>query len=193
MLPGRGPDTALLLMDLQQGIIDDYGGSPELMSAIQRAIRAARSSDMTVIYVRLLFRRGYPEIADSNPVFSAIRRSGRFTEGNEAVTIPAAIAPEQNDVVVTKKRISAFAGSDLEYVLRSRSIRNLVLSGVTTSGVVLSTFRQASDLDFQSVILRDGCADPDADVHRVLLDKVFPRHADVLTVDEWIGRIGVTT
>jgi nicotinamidase-related amidase len=86
--------------------------------------------------------------------------------------------------------VSAFAGSDLEMVLRSLGVDSLVLSGIATSGVVLSTLRQAADLDYELTVLRDGCADTDPEVHRVLLDKVFPRQAAVVTIGEWTGQIG---
>ena len=89
---------------------------------------------------------------------------------------------------MTKRRVSAFAGSDLDMILRSSEVDELVLCGISTSGVVLSTLRQAADLDYQLVVLQDGCADPDPEVHRVLLEKVFPRQADVMTVDDWILR-----
>jgi nicotinamidase-related amidase len=87
--------------------------------------------------------------------------------------------------VITKRRISAFAGSDLEVILRSREIDHLVLTGVATSGVVLSTLRQAADLDYRLTVLADGCYDPDPEVHRILTEKVFPRQADVTTIDDW--------
>jgi nicotinamidase-related amidase len=51
--------------------------------------------------------------------------------------------------------------------------------------VVLSTLRQAADLDYGLVVLADGCLDTDPEVHRVLTEKVFPRQADVLSVAEW--------
>jgi nicotinamidase-related amidase len=92
--------------------------------------------------------------------------------------------------VITKKRVSAFAGSDLDLVLRSGGIEHLVLTGVATSGVVLSTLRQAADLDFRITVLADGCADSDEEVHRVLTEKVFPRQAEVLTIDEWTRSLG---
>ncbi len=69
-------------------------------------------------------------------------------------------------------------------------VQTLVLAGIATSGVVLSTLRQAADLDYGLVVLRDGCADADEEVHRVLLDKVFPRQADVVAVDEWVAGMG---
>jgi nicotinamidase-related amidase len=56
---------------------------------------------------------------------------------------------------------------------------------------VLSTLRQAADLDFGLTVLEDGCADADPEVHRVLMEKVFPRQASVRTAAEWIdGRPG---
>ena len=81
--------------------------------------------------------------------------------------------------------MSAFSGGDLDVVLRARAIDSLVLTGIATSGVVLSTLRQAADLDFALTVLSDGCADPDDEVHRVLIEKVFPSQAQVMTVREW--------
>ena len=64
-------------------------------------------------------------------------------------------------------------------------IQHLVLSGFATSGVVLSTLREAADKDYVLTVLEDGCADRDPEVHRVLTTKIFPRQANVVTVEEW--------
>ena len=53
-----------------------------------------------------------------------------------------------------------------------------------------STLRQAADLDYRLVVLADACLDADPEVHRVLIEKVFPRQADVPTVDEWAAQAG---
>jgi nicotinamidase-related amidase len=90
---------------------------------------------------------------------------------------------------VTKLRVSAFAGSDLDVVLRADGIDTLVLTGIATSGVVLSTLRQAADLDYQLVVLEDGCLDADLEVHRVLMGKVFPRQAEVTSIDAWVATL----
>jgi nicotinamidase-related amidase len=82
--------------------------------------------------------------------------------------------------------VSAFSGSDLDVVLRSLDVDSLVLTGIATSGVVLSTLRQAADLDFGLTVLSDLCADNDPEVHRILMDKVFPRQAAVITATEWV-------
>jgi nicotinamidase-related amidase len=88
---------------------------------------------------------------------------------------------------VTKLRVSAFAGSDLAVVLRSGGTAHLVLAGIATSGVVLSTLRQAADLDYRLTVLADGCLDGDPEVHRVLMDKVFPRQAEITTIADWVA------
>ena len=95
------------------------------------------------------------------------------------------VTPEPGDIVVTKRRVSAFAGSDLDVVLRAGGIDHLVLTGIATSGVVLSTLREAADRDLTLTVLADACLDSDPEVHRVLTEKVFPMQAEVTTVAEW--------
>jgi nicotinamidase-related amidase len=92
-------------------------------------------------------------------------------------------------VTVHKLRVSAFAGSGLEVVLRAQGIEHLVLAGIATSGVVLSTLRQAADLDYRLTVLSDGCLDGDPEVHRVLLEKVFPRQAEVTAIADWAASL----
>jgi nicotinamidase-related amidase len=99
------------------------------------------------------------------------------------------VAPLAGEITVTKRRVSAFAGSDLDVVLRSLGVDSLVLTGIATSGVVLSTLRQAADLDFKITVLHDGCADSDDEVHRVLTQKVFPRQASVVSAGEWCALV----
>jgi len=99
--------------------------------------------------------------------------------------VHASVAPLGHEVVICKKRVSAFAGSDLEVVLRAYDLQHLVLTGIATSGVVLSTLREAADKDFKITVLADACADRDEEVHRVLTTKIFPRQAEVMQVKEW--------
>jgi len=85
--------------------------------------------------------------------------------------------------------VSHLTLTDRDVVLRSLDVDELVLTGIATSGVVLSTLRYAADQDFQLAILRDACADGDPEVHRVLVEKVFPRQAEVLMTGDWIQRL----
>jgi nicotinamidase-related amidase len=138
------------------------------------------------------FRAGYPEVSKRNKSFGAISGTGRFTEGDPGSAIHPAVAPDSADIIVTKRRVSAFAGSDLEVVLRAGGIDHLVLAGIATSGVVLSTLRQAADLDYQLTVLAEGCLDADPEVHRVLMEKVFPRQADVVGIADWTASLART-
>ena len=172
--------TALLVMDVQAGIVNRLAQASDILTPISRAIAAARAASLPVIYVVVGFRPGYPEVSPRNKSFSTFKE--RPLPDTE---IPAAIAPQPTDIVVTKRRVSAFSGSDLELVLRAQGIAHLVLCGISTSGVVLSTLREAADKDYELMVLADGCLDPDEEVQRVLLSKVFPRQADVVRVAEW--------
>ncbi len=108
-------------------------------------------------------------------------------ETSSNTQIWAGVGPRENELVVVKRRVSAFAGSGLELLLRSLDIEHLTLTGISTSGVVLSTLRQAADLDYRLLVLSDACVDDDPWVHRVLMEKVFPRQAEVMTVREWFA------
>jgi nicotinamidase-related amidase len=181
--------TVLLVMDVQRGVVERFADDPGYLPRLQRAVTAAHASGIPVVYVTVGFRPGHPEISARNQTFSAVAAAGRFADGDPAAEIHPAIAPEPGDLVVTKRRVSAFTGSDLDVLLRGLGAGTLVLTGIATSGVVLSTLRQAADLDYRLVVLADGCLDADPEVHQVLTGKVFPRQADVLTVDEWESRL----
>ncbi len=177
--------SALLVMDVQNGIVERYTEKPEVMAPFQRAVNTARRAGIPVIFVRVAFRDGYPEVSAMNKSSSAIVGRGGMTISEFSTQIHDSVAPRPDELVVTKLRVSAFAGSDLEVILRSRWINTLVLTGIATSGVVLSTLREAADKDYGLIVLSDACLDTDPEVHRVLVEKLFPRQADVLTVDEW--------
>jgi nicotinamidase-related amidase len=184
--------TALLVMDVQQGIVDRFGGDEGYLPRLAAAAQAARDAGIRVVYVTVAFRGGYPEVSERNKSFAAIAGTGRFADGDPGAAIHPAVAPAVGDIIVTKRRVSAFAGSDLEVVLRAGGTDSLVLAGIATSGVVLSTLRQAADLDYRLIVLADGCLDADPEVHRVLLEKVFPRQADVLRIADWTASLATT-
>jgi non-ribosomal peptide synthetase component F len=79
---------------------------------------------------------------------------------------------------------------EIETVLRAHNVTHLVLLGIATSGVVLSTVRWAADADYELTVVEDGCADADAEVHRVLTQKVFPRQAAVVSAQDVIQALG---
>jgi nicotinamidase-related amidase len=172
-------------MDFQPGIIDRMPDSAALLARAESVVRAARSHSVPVIHVVVGFRPGLPEVSDQNQSFSALKQHAPafIIEPRPLIT------PEGGEVVVTKRRVSAFTGSDLEVVLRAGEIRHLVLCGIATSGVVLSTVREAADKDYRMTVLADVCADPDVELNSVLIDKVLSRQAHVTTVAEWVASL----
>jgi len=190
-MPGTsGSRPVLLLMDFQHGVVERLGSS-SVIDAADRAVKAARAAGIPVMFVRVAFRPGYPEIAAANTTFSAItaQAGDAYTLDHPATQVHASLAPLDTEPVIVKRRVSAFSGSDLDVLLRAASADTLVLAGIATSGVVLSTVRQAADLDYRLVVLSDACEDRDPEVHRVLTEKIFPRQALVTTTGEWIASL----
>ncbi|MBZ4322888.1 cysteine hydrolase family protein [Streptomyces huiliensis] len=178
--------SALLVMDVQQAIVDTVVDDPAYLPRLRRAIDGARDADLPVVYVVIALRPGFPEVGSHNRPLSAIKQAGLYVEGAPGTEIHPEVAPRPGDVVVTKRRASAFSGSDLDMVLRARGIDGLVLTGIATSAVVLSTLCQANDLDFGLTVLPDACVDPDPELHRALVERLFPQWADVVAVDDWL-------
>ena len=100
------------------------------------------------------------------------------------------VAPQDGDISVRKVRVGAFSTTDLDAQLRERAIDTLILAGISTSGVVLSTVRDASDRDYRVLVLADATADREPDVHAFLTERIFPRQADVITVAELEALLG---
>lgn len=183
--------TALLAMDFQTLIVDGYATDKEpLLSRTARLLQAARATQIMIVYVVVGFRPGYPEVSDRNMSFRTVKETGRFTASDANVAIHPALAPVAGDTIVTKHRAGAFFGTDLEMILRANGIDTLLLTGVATSGVVLSTLRYAADSDYRLLVVKDCCSDKDAEVHRVLTEQVFPRQATVASAEEVIDMLG---
>ncbi|OON83033.1 cysteine hydrolase family protein [Streptomyces tsukubensis] len=174
--------TALLLMDLQSNhlshVPDDY-----LPRAV-RALGTARAAGVPVIHVALQLRHGHTDAHPRNKIFGAVP-SHLYTADDPGAAIHPDVAPVDGEIVVHKNRVSAFAGNDLPQILAAQDIDHLVLGGISTSGVVLSTALRAFDLDYRVTVLSDVCADPSPTLHATLLDELFAKRVEVSTVDEW--------
>lgn len=174
-------NQVLLVMDVQAGTLSRLQNADAYLKSVEAAVRQAHDRKVPVIYVVVGFRPGFPEVSPDNQSFSALKNTPNSGLENPTPALPV----DPDDVVVIKRRVSAFTGSDLEVVLRARHLYHLVLTGIATSGVVLSTVREAADKDYKLTVLADLCADFDPEVHTVLTQKVFPRQASVITAKEW--------
>jgi nicotinamidase-related amidase len=187
------PHTALLAMDCQAGIVSIYAKpQEEFVARAAQVLRAARTAGMAVIHVQVGFRPGLPEVSGRNKFFASIKSNPQHQSlfQGAAGAIHPALGPEANDMVVTKHRVSAFAGTDLEMLLRAKEIETLVMFGIATSGVVLSTLLEAGDADYRAVVIEDCCADLDGELHNVLLTRLFSKRAEVLTAADFVKQLG---
>ena len=180
--------TVVLALDCQTGVISVYAKPQgDFLTRVSNVLNAARAAGMAVIHVQVRFRPGLPEVSDRNKLLGAIKASKphqEFFQGSSGAIHPA-LGPEPTDIIVTKHRVSAFVGTDLEMLLRANEIETIILFGIATSGVVLSTLLQASDADYRLVVIADCCADLDMELHRTLLERFFPTRAEVITTEEF--------
>jgi nicotinamidase-related amidase len=179
--------AAVLSMDLQTAIVSIYTkGQEDFLPRVAALLSTARERALKIIHVQVGFRPGLPEISSRNALFSAIKSNPQWQqifEGPSGAIHPA-VAPQGDEIVVTKHRISAFAGTDLDMILRASEIDTLVLLGIATSGVVLSTLLNAIDADYRVIVVEDCCFDQDPEVHACLTEKIFPRLATVVPAGE---------
>jgi nicotinamidase-related amidase len=183
--PITATHTALLLMDFQPAILAGISDKETLLARAHAALSWARSTNVQVVHVRVAFTPDdFTAIPIHNKAFTAVASNKFLADGSPECAIHESIDVQKDDIVVRKTRFGAFSTTDLDSALRSQGIDTLVVAGISTSGVVLSTLRHAADEDFRLYILADATADPDPEVHRVLTEKVFPHQADVINTDD---------
>lgn len=178
--------TALLVMDYQPGIVGRLPDPDGQLALAREAIDLFRGAGAHVGYVRVAFAdsdlEGIPETSRMGALGKA---AGDALHADSPDTqIHDDVAPQEGDIVVRKVRVGAFSTTDLAEQLAERGADTIVLAGISTSGVVLSTVRDGHDRDFRVLVLSDASADPDQEVHEFLTERIFPRQAEVLTLDE---------
>jgi nicotinamidase-related amidase len=169
-------------MDYQAGILGRLGEAGPLLSCAADAVAVVRGRGGTIGYVRVAFDDADYDAVPPHSRFASIGQE--MHSDSPATAVHDAVAPEPGDITVRKTRVGAFSTTDLDQQLRDRGITTLILAGISTSGVVLSTVRDAADRDYQVFVLADACADPVAGVHEFLTEKIFPRQAHVITSAE---------
>jgi len=177
--------TALLVMDYQNGIVAQLSDGESLLERVTSAVDNVRARGGRIGWVRVAFTQADLAAIPERSVFAAMTggpRQPALDVDAPDTQIHARLNPQPGDVGVRKTRVGAFSTTDLDHQLRAGEITTLILAGISTSGVVLTTVREAMDLDYQIVVLRDACADRDQNTHAFLTDKLFAAHTFVTTV-----------
>lgn len=175
----------MLTLDLQKGMLAMGVGCETVIPPASRLAEFARRQGYFLIHVGLGFSEEYPEVPDFESPFLRAKQNGLFVKGSPSAVFHEAII-KPGDLTVYKQRISAFSENELNLVLRTRGIENLVLFGISTSGIVLATVTRAFDLDFRLTVIEDACFDPDAEIHRVLTQKIFTKRGRVDTAKQFM-------
>ncbi|GIG69695.1 cysteine hydrolase family protein [Phytomonospora endophytica] len=173
--------TALLVLDFQPAILAALPDTEGLISRVAAAVAGTRADGGTIAHVRVAFTEAdWAAVPAANKAFTVLADRRLMRHDDPAADFHPRLAPEPGDLVVRKTRIGALSTTDLDRRLRERGITALVLAGVTTSGVVLSTALEAADRDYRLSVLAGGVADPDPRVHEVLMSEVLPRTAEIV-------------
>jgi nicotinamidase-related amidase len=178
--------TALLTLDFQQGIFAMAADAESIVPTAAKLVELAREKQFFLAHVGLGFHAGYPELDDRSPMAARVKQAQAFLHGSPSAQFHSSIV-RPGELIVYKQRVGAFSENQLHLILRARGIEQLVLFGISTSGIVLSTLRRAFDLDYRCVVVKDACYDRDPEVHRVLTEKVFIGQATVVTAGELIA------
>ncbi|MGC0420124.1 cysteine hydrolase family protein [Embleya sp. AB8] len=177
--------TALLIGDVQQGITSRYPFARQVLPQLTELAPRARAAGALVVFVHFAFRGNGADLPPGNTLLRSFHQAGdAFHEGSTGPEIDLPIADQ--DVVVRKRRAGAFAGTDLDLVLRARGVDTLAIAGVATSAMVAATAYDAADRGYRVTVLRDGCADGDQRMHDFFMDTVFPsRGFEVVSCAAW--------
>ncbi|AOK14819.1 cysteine hydrolase [Burkholderia cepacia] len=181
-LPAIAPaQTALLVMHYQTDILGLFPSvAPGLLANTRKLCDAARAKGVGVWFANLRFSPGYPEVSPRNKNGQGIRQLGLFIDDRTAPEL----GQQANEPLITAHRASVFFGTDLEVRLSARGVDSLIMVGIASTGVMLSSIAHASDADFRLFTVKDCCYDPDPVVHEHLFATAFESRTTVLSLED---------
>nr|BFD92277.1 cysteine hydrolase [Kitasatospora sp. Xyl93] len=176
--------TALVVLDCQPAVpaaLPEAGDREALLDRVAGAVADVRAAGGTVAYARVGFTEtDWDAVPAANRSFAPLARHRAMHHEDPAAAVHERLAPRAGDIVVRKTRYGALSTTGLDRRLRGRGITTLVVAGLSTGGAVLSTVVDAADRDYRLYVLSDGVADPDPEVHHLLLHRVLPSRAGVV-------------
>jgi nicotinamidase-related amidase len=180
--------TALVVIDLQKGIVSMPGAPRSPAEVVARAARIAgalRAAGGTVVLVHV---KPSADGKDSlKPITDAPGPPGRGAP-DWAEIVPE-LGPEANDIVITKRQWGAFYGTELDLQLRRRGVDTIILCGISTNIGVESTARDAFERGYQQVFVEDAMTARGADDHLHTVSSLFPRIGRIRSTDEVLAAI----
>ena len=184
IVPAR---TAVVVMHYQTDILGLFPEvAPALLAHTRKLCDAARARGVGVYFANLRFSPGYPEVSPSNRNGQGIKRLGLFIDDRTAPEL----GQRESEPLIIAHRASVFFGTDLEVRLSAQGVDSLIMVGIASTGVVLSSVAYASDADFSLYTVKDCCYDPDPVVHEHLFATAFDSRTMVLSLEEALRLLG---
>jgi ureidoacrylate peracid hydrolase len=193
--------TALVLIEYQNDFTSEGGAlhngvkavmqSTNMLEHTVKTVAEARKAGVAVMFVPISFAEGYREIT-SEPygILKGVVDGKAFVRGSWGAAIVDALRPEPEDIVIEGKRgLDTFASTNLDFILRSRGIENLVVAGFLTNCCVESTVRTGYERGFQVVALSDCTATLSEEEQRFTFEKNLPMFARILKHTEFLGEL----
>ena len=171
--------TALVVMHYQTDILGLFPSvAPALLANTRKLCDAARAKGVSVYFANLRFSPGYPEVSPLNKNGQGIKRLGLFVDDRPSPEL----GQQASESVIIAHRASVFFGTDLQARLFAQGVDSLIMVGIASTGVVLSSVAYASDADFRLYTVKDCCYDPDQVVHEHLFSTAFDSRTTVLSL-----------
>jgi len=173
--------TALLVMHYQTDIMELFPSvAPALLANTRQLCDAARHAGVSVYFAKIHFSPGYPEVSPLNKNGQGIKQLDLFVHDR----ISPELGRREDEPIVIAHRASVFFGTDLQLRLSAQGIDTLIMVGVASTGVMLSSIAHASDADYRLLTVKDCCYDPDSVVHEHLFATAFESRTTVLSLDQ---------
>jgi nicotinamidase-related amidase len=174
--------TAIVAIDFQHDIVGADGAfaplfhaelkRADVIASAARLLGDARAAGVKIVYSMGAFQPGYPELVANIPVLRRVAELQCLVAGTAGAAIVEAVAPHDNDVVLTHPRVSCFHSTQLDVVLRAAGIDTVVLTGIATNMAVESTARAAADLGYRTLVVSDACSTTSESAHNASLESL---------------------
>jgi nicotinamidase-related amidase len=170
-LTALDPVAALIVIDLQKGIVAVPTAphpAAEVVSRSAKLARAFRSHGLPVVLVNVV--GAPPGRTDAGPF--------NFAFPDDWSDLIPELDQQTTDILISKRCVGAFAGTQLDELLHQRGVTQVFLTGISTTAGVESTARSAFDLGYNVVFVTDAMTDRDPAAHAYAVEKVFPRRGE---------------
>ena len=194
--------TAIVLIEYQNEFTSKGGALHEAVAGVMAEtkmlantvalVTAARKKGIPIMHVPITFAEGYAELT-SHPygILKGVVDGKAFVQGSWGAAIVDDLKPVKGDIIIEGKRgLDTFASTNLDFILRSKGIKTVVIGGFLTNCCVESTMRTAYEHGFDVITLSDCCAATSSEAHQNALKHDFPMFSKPMPASEVIGHLG---